>query len=282
MRTRVVVGRDRVVQEVRAATPLARRLNAPVTARAPWLTAVLDVQAARRRAGRPVAVVVGADGQPPSAVAFLQLRRRWSTSGLATAVTVLGDGLPTPPGGPTTRLLAADDDASAALAEGVLELLGGLRGPWSLHLAGLPLGDRTARRLAERFPMARMATERTTALVDGLDDGGPVARSADPRELERVLPALLAPAPDAGARAFLRAAARLHAAAGRLEVAVPVDRPGALLTLLDGPDRRPWWATPGLPGMRSERGAPAAAVTVPARSWLPPPDVARRLGGRRS
>ncbi|SOC48908.1 hypothetical protein SAMN05660748_1621 [Blastococcus aggregatus] len=278
MRTRVAVGRDRVVPEVRAATPLARRLRAPVTARAPWLTAVLDVQAARRRAGRPVAVVVGADGQPPAAAAFLQLRRR----GLTTAVTMLGDGVPAPPGGPTARLLAADDDASAALAEGVLELLGGLHGPWSLHLAGLPLGDRTARRLAERFPMARMANERTAALVDGLDDVGPVARSTDPRALERVLPALLAQAPDAGARAFLRAAARLHAAAGRLEVAVPADRDGALLTLLDGPDRRPWWATPGLPGMRSERGAPAAAVTVPARSWLPAPDVARRLGGRRS
>ncbi len=278
MRTRVAVGRDRVVQEVRAATPLARRLTAPVTVRAPWLTAVLDVQAAWRRAGRPVAVVVGTAGQLPSAAAFLQLRH----SGLTTAVTMLGNGVPVPPGAPPARLLAVDDDASAALAEGVLELLGGLRGPWTLHLAGLPLGDPTARRLAARFPMARMANERTTALVDGLDDVGPVTRSSDPRALERVLPELLAQAPDAGARAFLRAAARLHAAAGRLEVAVPVDRSGALLTLLDGPDRRPWWATPDLAGMRSERGAPAAAVTVPARSWLPAPDVARRLGGRRS
>lgn len=278
MRTRVAVGRDRVARELRAAEPLARRLRAPVTARATWLTAVLGAQDAQRRPGRPVAVVVAADGQPPSAAAFLQLRRR----GPATAVTLLGDGVPTPPGGPTARLLAADDDAAARLADGVLDLLGTLRGPWSLHLAGLPLGDPTARRLAARFPAARMATGRTAALVDGLDDAGPVTRSRDPRELERVLPLLLAEPADPRARTFLRVAARLHAAAGRLEVAVLPGRSGALLTLLDGPGRRPWAATPGLPGLRTERGAPAATVTVPARSWLPAPDVARRLGGRRS
>lgn len=278
MRTRIAVGRAPVGREVRSAAPLAARLRAPLTARAPWLTAVLNAQDAQRRTGGPVAVVVGAPGRPPVAAAFLRLRRR----GAATAVTVLGDGVPTPPGRPAARLLTADDDAAARLADGIADLLGTLRGPWSLHLAGLPLGDPTARRLATRFPMAHLATGRTTSLVDALDDAGPVVRSRDPLDLERALPALLAQEPDPRARGFLRAAARLHAAAGRLEVAVAAGRPGGLLTLIDGADRWPWWATPGLPGMRTVRGAPAAALTVPVRSWLPAPDVARRLGGRRS
>ncbi|MGY1754944.1 hypothetical protein [Blastococcus sp. SYSU D01042] len=281
MRTRVVVGTAPVAHEVRAAAPLARRLRAPVTARAPWLTAVLDAQAARRWSGRPVAVVVGGpEGACPGAAAFLRLRRR----GALTAVTLLGDGLPVPPGLPPARLLAADDDAAARLADGIGDLLGSLRGPWSLALAGLPLGDPTARRLAARYPMARMASSRTTRLVDELDGAGPVLRTRDPAEVDRELPALLAAEPDPAARGFLRVAARLHAAAGQLELAVVEGTDGAsrggLLVLLDGPAAVPWWATPGLPGLRAERGAPTAAVTVPRRSWLPAPDVARRLGGR--
>jgi hypothetical protein len=88
--TRIVVGRAQVVREVRAAAPLMADLRAPVTARGPWLTAVLNAGAARRGAGRPVAVVVEPHAQGrPEAVAFLTLRRR----GLATVVTMLGDGL---------------------------------------------------------------------------------------------------------------------------------------------------------------------------------------------
>lgn len=281
MRTRVAVGRDRVAREVRAAAPLTRRLRAPLTARGPWLTAVLNVQAARRRSGRPVAVVVEPPGGAPEAAAFLHLRRH----GVVTAVTLLGHGVPQPTGLPTARLLAADDDAAARLADGVVALLGSLRGPWSLDLADLPLGDPTARRLAARFPMARMATGRTTRLVDDLDAAGPVLRTRDPVAIERELPALLARKADAGARDFLRAAARLHAATGELELAVGPGAGGApgggLLTLLDRSSAWPWWATPGLPGLRTERGAPTAALTVPVRSWLPAPDVAGRLRGRR-
>lgn len=280
MRIRVSVGRDRVARELLAAAPLARRLRAPVTARAPWLISVLDVRAARRWSGRPVAVVVGPAGGEPVAAAFLQLRRR----GAVTVVTGLGHGVPAPPGRPAARLLAADDDAAALLAEGIADRVGSLRGPASLALTGLPLGDPTARRLAARFPGARMATARTTRLVDALDAAGPVRRSRDPRDLERALPALLAHEPDPVARDVVRAAARLHAATGELELAVAgrADAPtGALLTLLDGPAAEPWWATPGLPGLHTERGSPSAGLTVAVRSWLPAPDVARRLGGRR-
>jgi hypothetical protein len=96
--TRIAVGRARVVREVRAAAPLMADLRAPVTARGPWLTAVLNEGAARRGGGRPVAVVVEPHAQGrPEAVAFLTLRRR----GLATVVTVLGDGVdPVPAGRP--------------------------------------------------------------------------------------------------------------------------------------------------------------------------------------
>lgn len=282
MRTRVVVGSSAVARELRAAAPLAHRLRAPVTARAPWLTAVLSAQGARRWSGRPVAVVVGAaEGPSPAAAAFLRLRRR----GVLTAVTLLGSGVPVPPGLPPARLLAADEEAAARLADGVAGLLGSLRGPWSLALDGLPLGDPTARRLAARYPRARMATERSTRLVDELDGAGAVLRTRDPGAVDRELPALLAAEPDRAARGFLRAAARLHAATGELELAVlrgadGVPR-GGLLTLLDGAAAGPWWATPGLPGLRAERGAPTATVAVPVRSWLPTPDVTRRLGGRR-
>jgi hypothetical protein len=285
MRTRVSVGREPVLSELRAAAPLARRLRAPVTARAPWLTAAVNAQTARGRRSRPVAVVVEpAEHEPPVAAAFLQLVRRGAT----TAVALLGDGVaPAPPGRPGARLLAVDDEAATRLADGIAAMLGTVRGPWSLRLAGLPLGDPTARRLAARFPAARMATDRTTRLEDGLDVAGPVVRSRDARALEAALPGLLAGEPDPDARTFLRAAARLHAVTRELELAVVPDGDGgapggALLTLVEGADRWPWWASPGLAGIGTERGAPAAGLVVPARSWLPAPDVARRLGtGRR-
>lgn len=281
MGTRVVEGRAEVAQALHAAAALAERVRAPLTARAPWLTAVLDAPSARRRAGTPVAVVV--DGPAGvAAAAFLRVRRR----GPVTAVTLLGDGVvPVPGGRPPARLLAVDEDAATRLADGVAELLGTLRWPWSLRLEGLPLGDPTARRLAVRFPAARLANRRSTRLVDELDEVGAVLRSREPGELERRLPALLAREPDEAARAFLGAAARAHAATGQLEVAVlpgsGTTPDGALLSLLDQGERWPWWATPGLPGLRSETGSPLASVNLPVRSLLPAPDVARRLGGRR-
>ncbi len=276
MRTRIAVGREQVAREIVAAEPIARRRGAPLSARASWTTTALNVATARRRPGRPVAVVVDPEGrQSPVAAAFLLLRRR----GGRTSVTLLGAGFPAPPGRPSARLPAVDDDAADALARGIAGLLGTERGPWSLDLADLPLGDPTARRLAARFPTASLATARTTALVDELDGSGPVVRSRDPRDLERELPALLAEEPDPGARAFLRAAARVHAAAGRLELAVRPGRPGALLSLVDGDECRPWWATPELPGVRTERGAPSAGISVPARAWLPAVDLTRLLGG---
>lgn len=265
---RVVSGRARVVHEVRAADRLAAALGAPVPARALWLTAVLNDDAARRSLTRPAAVVVdGEPGGPPRGVAFLTLRRR----GPVVVVSLLGQhSRPLPGGRPTARLLAQDDAAAAQLATGMLDLLNSLRGRRSLRLAGLPLGDPTARALAARLPTAVMANARSSRLVDALEDAGPVVRSADPDHLERWLPDLLDAAPDRRARGFLRSTTRLLAATGRLELAVRTEgdrlRAG-LLTLVDGADRWPWWGTAADGGLRTEMGAPVVALTAPARGW---------------
>lgn len=243
------------------------RLRAPVTARGPWLTTVLNEGAARSPRARPVAVVVEAHAQGrPEAVAFLELRRR----GVHTAVSLLGSTVaPLPGGRPPARLPAADASAAELLADGLVELLGTLRGPASVRLAGLPLGDPTVGSLAARLPTALVANERSTRLVDGLDAVGDVRRSRDPAVLDRWLPALLAAA-DRRSRRFLRAAARLHAAIGELEVAVVAEgeslRAG-LLTLVDGGDRWPWWGTTAIGGLATEMGAPLVSLSVPARRW---------------
>ena len=284
MFTRIAVGRAQVVREVRAAAPLMAELRAPVTARGPWLTAVLNAGAARRFSGRPVAVVMAAHRQTrPDAAAFLLLRRR----GPVTLVTLLGDGAaPAPAGAPPARLLARDEDLASLLATGITDLLHSLRRPRQLRLTGLPLGDPTARQLAARSKDGVLATARTRRLVDDLDDGGPVARSRDPRALERWLPALIGREADPRARNFLRATARLHAAIGELELAVVADSGvprAALLTLLDGTDRRPWWGFADGTPLRSEPGSPTVSLTDPARDWPPVPRLwnpSPRLRGR--
>jgi hypothetical protein len=239
---------------------LAAALGAPLTARGPWLTAVLNDQAVHRRRGRPVAVVVETHPQGrPEGLALLSLRRR----GLRTVVTMLGDDVPLPGGRPPARLPASDDDVAARLAAGILDLLGSLRGPWALELSGLPLGDPVARSLAAGLPTATLGNVRTLRLVDELDQGA--ERSRDPRVLDRWLPALLAREPDRRARTFLRSAARLHAAIDRLEVALVADGDrlhAGLLTLVDGDDRWPWWGTGEAGGPATARGFPAVSLTA--------------------
>jgi hypothetical protein len=277
---RVAVGRARVVREVRAAAPLMAALSAPVTARGPWLTAVLNAGSAHRFTGRPVAVVVEAHRQGrPDAVAFLRLRRR----GAVTVVTVLGEeAAPVPGGRPPARLLARDDESAGLLAAGIEDLLRSLRGPWRARLAGLPMGDPTARHLAARLPDARIANSRSSVLVDPLDARGPVFRSRDPRALERWLPVLLDRVPQSREREFLRATSRLHAAIGQLELAVVPDGNGAragLLTLLDGGDPWPWWGFADPAGLPTTPGAPLVALTVPSPGWPPPPGLRSRSAG---
>lgn len=266
--TRIVPGRAGVIREVRAAAPLMAALSAPVPACGPWLTSVVHTTPVRSRA---VAVVVERDPlDPPVAVALLSVARR----GAVSVVTVLGqDGVPLPGGRPTARLLAADDDSAAELAAGILGFLATLRGAWSLRLTGLPLGDPTLRALAAALPGSVLANERSVRLVDELDGAAAVTRTGDARELDRRLPALLEREPDRRVRGFLRATARLHVAIGQLELAVAVDAGGgvraALLTLLDGADRWPWWGSSDVGGLRTEMGAPLVSLTARG-GWRPP------------
>jgi hypothetical protein len=163
------------------------------------------------------------------------------------------------------RLLARDPAAAAELADGICRLLGRTR---ALRLAGLPLGDPVVRALARRRPDARVATARSLLLADRLDDAGPVVRSHDPRAVDRVLPDLLAAERDARARDLVRAAARLHAVLGQVEVAT-IETGGrlraGLLTLVDGADRLPWWGRSEVGGLDTVRGAPLVGVTVSGR-----------------
>jgi hypothetical protein len=266
--TRVVTGRARVAREIRAAEPLMAALRAPVPARGPWLTAALN---ARSWTGlpvpagtRPVAVVVERHRPGrPDAVAFLTVRRR----GPFAEVAVLGqDAAPLPGGRPAARLLARDDAAADGLAAGIAGLVDGLRGAWTLRLQGLPMGDPTLRALAARLPAAVLANARSAVLVDELDGRvATVRRSRDGRTLDRWLPALLAPERDPSARRFLRVAARVHAAIGQLELAVVADGDrltAAVLTLLDGEDRWPWWGTSQLGAPRTELGSPLVGLTA--------------------
>ena len=274
---RVVRGRERVVREIRAAAPLMARLRAPIPARGPWLTAVLTASAV----SQPVAVVVEPDPlQPPVGMALLDLR----SQGPVVEVRLLGSapaGL-VPPGRAPARLLAADPDAAAQLAAGLLDVVSGLRRPWTLRFAGLPLGCPTTAALAAGTATGSFTSGRSERLVDALDELGPVSRTTDPRALDRALPALLAAEPDRRARTFLRAAARVHAAIGQLELAVvgSPERPrAALLTLLDGGDRWPWWGTAPDGGLRREMGAPLVSLTAtggprPRLPWITWPTAA--------
>jgi hypothetical protein len=185
----------------------------------------------------------------------------------------LGSGAevgPLPEGRPPARLYARDDEVARRLADGLADLLDRLRGPWTLRLAGLPLGDPTIRHLAAAMPGASLSTTRSRRLVDELDTVAEVQRSRDPAELERWLPAVLARVPQ-HQRAFVRAVARLHAAIGQLEVAVvpAAGRPAAvLLTLVDrragGEDRWPWWGSTDVGGLRRELGSPWVGLTASA------------------
>lgn len=287
MHTRVVDGRAGVAREIRAAAPLMADLAVPATARGPWLTAALNARSARPFAGtRPRAVVVERPGLPSGArrepasggrqggpstdgTALLSFRRR----GVATAVTLLGTGpavAPLPGGRPGSRLHARDDEVARQLAAGVADLLDSVRGPWTLRLDGLPLGDPTVGHLSALMPDSSVSTRRSRRLVDELDTVGAVERTRDPAELDRWLPGLLARVP-ADRRVPLRAVARLQAAVGELELAVvPAGRApaAALLTLLDRTagteDRWPWWGFSDVGGLRRELGSPSVALTAAA------------------
>ncbi|GHE10602.1 hypothetical protein GCM10011381_20380 [Klenkia taihuensis] len=258
-----------MVREIRAVAPLLAGPGTPTTARGPWLAAALHAAPAPVPRVRHRAVVVEAHRQGrPAGAALLSSRTVLRGGRRVTLVRLLGDGGPPgPPGAAPRRMPAADPAVAAQLADGVADLLARTRGPWELSLTGLPMGDPVLAALGARLGTgASFRTARSRALVDALDEVGPVQRSTDPAGLERWLPVLLAHRPAGSRRADVRALARVHAAAGVLEHAVVLGDDGAragLLTLLDSGVRRPWFGFG--PGLRDAPGQPWVSLVADSR-----------------
>jgi CelD/BcsL family acetyltransferase involved in cellulose biosynthesis len=140
MPVRVVHGRDEVARVLDLAGDLLDATDTPLCARPTWLTTWYEAFPGVR----PVAVVAGAAGRVDG-LACLAVTRR----GLLRTVTLAAAG-PSDHG----RLPARDPAAAAALAAGIADLLGGLRGPWRLHLPQLPVADPVAEALLTAVPGA--------------------------------------------------------------------------------------------------------------------------------
>jgi CelD/BcsL family acetyltransferase involved in cellulose biosynthesis len=124
----------------------------PVTARWAWLRACATHFPDRR----PVAVTVR-DGGTLAGAALLATRR----AGPLTLVTLLGDGR-----SDYAALPARDGAAATALARGVHDVVGGIRGPWRLRFDQVPAGDPVLQEVTRSL--------RCASLVPG--DGAPAIR----------------------------------------------------------------------------------------------------------
>ena len=157
----VRAGRPALEEVLPHAEDLLDATGTPLSARPPWTTTWLRAFPS----ARPVTVVAGTGGRVDG-LACLAVTR----TGPVRTVTLAGDG-PSDYG----RLPARDPAAAAALAEGIAGYLAGLRGPWRLRLAQLPIDDPVAARLAELLPAARV----------GEGQGCPQLALAPERTLER-------------------------------------------------------------------------------------------------
>lgn len=136
----VLHGRDEVGGALGLAGELFEATGTPVCARGLWLRTWFEAFPAVL----PVAVVAGAPGRVEG-LACLAVARR----GPLRTVMLAGAG-PSDHG----RLPVRDPAAVPALAAGVSELLRGLRGPWRLHLAQLPVADPVVEALLAAVPGA--------------------------------------------------------------------------------------------------------------------------------
>ena len=261
--TRVAVGRARVVREVRAAAPLMAALRAPVPARGPWLTAVLDAGAARpaRGAGRSPSSSSRTGRAGRRRVAFLAAapprarRRRSRCSGRHRAAAARAAA------GPAAR--RATPRAAELLADGDRSTCSpALRGPWTLRLAGLPLGDPTLAALARPAADGGRRQRPQHAGWSTSSTGCRRRRAAHPRPRACVDRWLPAPAGRRARPARPAVPARRRAAARRDRPAGARGRPrraaGCGRAAHPGRRRRPL-ALVGPPrtrGLRTEMGAP--------------------------
>lgn len=134
----VAVGHAEVLDTLRQAEPLLSTV--PCTARSPWIDAWLsawpDV--------RPVAVSLR-DGGAVAGLACLALRRR----GPLTRVVLAGHQV-----SDYARLPVRSPSLAGALARGIVGVVGGIRGPWTLRFDQLPESDPVLAELTRLLPTA--------------------------------------------------------------------------------------------------------------------------------
>jgi hypothetical protein len=147
---RILSKKSEIVASLSDAETLFDAVGAPFCARASWL----GTWYAHTRS-RPVIVLVEA-GAVPVAIACLAVRR----AGPIRTIRLAGHG-PSDYG----RLPARDADAAAALAAGIVDWLAGLRGPWRLELAQLPVGDPVAGRLVTALSGARLEPDQASPVM---------------------------------------------------------------------------------------------------------------------
>ena len=147
-----------------AAPALVDQPDAPFSTRSMWLSAwYMHFRA------QPVAVCVWEGGEAVG-LAFLAIQRR----GPIRSVVLSGHGP-----GDYGRLYLRTADAAADLAQGIIDVLDRVRGPWRLVLAQLPVGDPVAAALTDALVGARLEpAQASPKLVFGED-----------RRIERVLSA---------------------------------------------------------------------------------------------
>jgi CelD/BcsL family acetyltransferase involved in cellulose biosynthesis len=149
-RFRIVSERSEIAACLIDAEPLLDAVGAPFCARALWLSAWYE-----QARSRPVVLLVEAMGVPV-AMACLAVQR----AGPVRTIRLAGHG-PSDYG----RLPARDPVAAAALAAGIVDWLGGLRGPWRLDLAQLPVGDPVAGRLLTALSGARLEPDQSSPVL---------------------------------------------------------------------------------------------------------------------
>ena len=139
--TRVLRG-DSAIADVREAlTELLARVNAPVTARVPWMEIW-----ARHHEYEPLIVVVE-DGPRLLAAAPLATARKRGR----TMIVGLGHGT-----SDRASLPAVDADAATALVEGIVDASRSWKRPWRLMVEQLPVGDPVAHGAAAALDCAEV------------------------------------------------------------------------------------------------------------------------------
>ena len=189
---------------------------------------------------------------------------------MTTAVTLLRhEPRRLPEGRPPAAARARDDDVAGRLGYGVADLLDAARGPWTLRLAGLPLGDPTLSVLATLMPGASLATSAAGGWSTSWTPSARCGAVGTPRSSSSTCrPCWPASIGSATSCAPQPGCSRRSASWRSRWCQYGDHGPAAvLLTLLDprpgGTDRWPWWGSSDVGGLR-ELGSPWVSLTASA------------------